>query len=138
MRKILFKDVMSLARIIKKGNLKADIIEISNKIKSKYNVEKNESNEEKQDVSPEIDESKLKEIDESELKEIGLEIMFTIFEMCGDSGVEKELYKMLDSIFEAEKSIENMELIDVVKNFKELAEENDLMLFFKQAGQLMK
>ena len=63
-----------------------------------------------------------------------MEVFFTIIEAAGDA--EILIYKLLDDIFEGEKSVKDMEISEVMKNLTELAKRNDLISFFKSAGQL--
>lgn len=104
MRKLIFKDAMSLARIMKKCNLKTELNCIAEKFTG----------------------------DNVNLEKAGVEIVMTVFEACGSEEVEKEVYTFLGSIFE--KDIETMSLEAVVENFKQLAKENNLSSFFKSAS----
>lgn len=106
MRKLVFKDAMRVARIIKKGNLKDQLSKIAEK-----------TTEENVDVG-----------------KLGVEVIMTLLEACGDVGVENEIYSLLGDIFEAE-NVENMSLETLTEKLKQLAKENNLESFFELASQ---
>ena len=53
---------------------------------------------------------------------------------CGDGKVEQRVYELLDDVFEAKTA--DMSLEAIAQNFKQLAQENNLISFFKSAGLL--
>ena len=53
--------------------------------------------------------------------------------MLGDQGLEDELWELLSELFEADAK--EMELEELIKNFKELSKENNLTGFFTQLTQ---
>lgn len=107
MRKIITKDIFTMARIIGKAQLKDKLSEIAIKAQKK-NVK---------------------------IEDIGIETIFTIIEGAGSVGVEQEVYKFLEDICEV-KDIEHMEIEKLINVIKELAEENNLVDFLKIAGRL--
>lgn len=108
MRKLVFKDSMALARIMRKGNIKAELAAIAEKFTG-------------ENVS---------------LEKVGMEAMMTIIEACGSEEVEKEIYSFLAGIFEKSSTdVANMSLEALTKSLKQLAEENNLIHFFKLAGR---
>ena len=118
MRNILLKDVMTFSKIMKQTNIKSSLIPIIENVKTK-------SNQKAEDGSA---------ITDKDIEKIGMEVFFTIIEAAGDA--EILIYKLLDDIFEGEKSVKDMEISEVMKNLTELAKRNDLISFFKSAGQL--
>ena len=119
MRNILLKDVMTFSKIMKQTNIKSSLIPIIE------NVRKTKGNQKAEDGSA---------ITDKDIEKIGMEVFFTIIEAAGDA--EILIYKLLDDIFEVEKSVKDMEISEVMKNLTELAKRNDLISFFKSAGQL--
>jgi hypothetical protein len=107
MRKLMFKDCLALARVMRKTNISDQLSEIAEKSKDKgVNIQK-----------------------------VGAKAVFAMFESCGDEEAEKEIYKLLGDIFEAD--VEHMPINEVIESFKKLAAENNLMGFFRQASQLI-
>lgn len=100
-RKVLTKDIFSLARIIKKAKVKESFKNIDLK-----------------NVSVDT---------------IGMEVLMTIIEAGADT--EKEIYQLIEDI----SGINNLsekpfdEFINIIKI---IADENNLISFFKQASQL--
>lgn len=112
MRKINTSDVFKMARILKKGN-----------------VEENIAN-----AVGEFTESKGKKITEK----MGIKIMLVLFESCGEPEVENMIYELFGGIAEVDpKAIAEQPFEDTMKMFKEISENNNLGVFFKQASQLM-
>lgn len=111
MRNILLKDVMTFSKIMKQTNIKSSLIHIIENVKTKGSA-----------------------ITGKDIEKIGMEVFFTIIESAGDA--EILIYKLLDDIFEEEKSVKDMEISELMKNLTELAKRNDLISFFKSAGQL--
>ena len=118
MRNILLKDVMTFSKIMKQTNIKASLIPIIENVKTK-------GNQKAEDGSA---------ITKKKKKKIGMEVFFTVIEAAGDA--EILIYKLLDDIFEEEKSVKDMEISELMKNLTEMAKRNDLISFFKSAGQL--
>ncbi|TCJ05043.1 hypothetical protein [Cytobacillus praedii] len=113
MRKLNTGDIFKAARIIKKAKLRESIVDFAKKGK------KTNGN------------------DEEAVESLGLEIAFSVLESCGNEGVEKELYEFLAGPFEiTPDKIEQMPVDELLKNLKDLATNNNLMLFFKSAGKL--
>lgn len=111
MRDLSLKDVMTMARIMKKANSNDAIINIMKKIKLS---KKNNGN--------------------GITEQIGTEVFLAILEVCADKGIEEEIYVLLDGIME-EKTAE-MPLTKLIENLKEMVKRNNINDFFKQAGQL--
>lgn len=62
-----------------------------------------------------------------------IDLLFSVLEMLGDQGLEDELWELLSELFEADAK--EMELEELIKNFKELSKENNLTGFFTQLTQ---
>lgn len=62
-----------------------------------------------------------------------VDLLFSVLEMLGDQGLEAELWELLSELFEADAK--EMELEELIKNFKELSKENNLTSFFTQLTQ---
>ena len=62
-----------------------------------------------------------------------VDLLFSVLEMLGDQGLEDELWELLSELFEADAK--EMELEELIKNFKELSKENNLTGFFTQPTQ---
>lgn len=124
MRSLQLQDTFAVARIIKKANLKEVIKDATknSKIMSAINSKEEQS----------------KEVTDDEIMETGIDMIFTIIENVSDEKVEKDIYKLLASIFERkENDLRTMAPGDFIKNIKELLKENDIVTFFKSATQLM-
>lgn len=106
MKKLTGKHVFAMAKIIKAANLKEELGEVIAKAQS-------------QEISTE---------------KVGIEGLMTVINACGDDKVEQKVYDLLDDVFEAKTADMSLEMIGV--NFKQLAQENNLMSFFKSAGLL--
>lgn len=118
MRNILLEDVMTFSKIMKQTNIKSSLIPIIENVRINANKKAEEGS----------------AMTEREVEKIGLEVFFTVIEAAGDA--DTLIYKLLDDIFEGEKSVKRMEISEVMKNLTELAKRNDLISFFKSAGQL--
>lgn len=69
----------------------------------------------------------------------GFELVWNIFDIATENKGEKALYTFLAGPFEkTAQEVEDMDLTDFLSGMKQLAEENDLVSFFKSAGALMK
>lgn len=62
-----------------------------------------------------------------------VDLLFSFIEMLGDQGLEDELWELLSELFEADAK--EMELEELIKNFKELSNGNNLTGFFTQLTQ---
>jgi|SRR5690625_159556 len=110
MRKLTPKDAFSLARILKKTNIKETLQTF---------ISQGQSAEDDDDVN-----------------NLGIDVMFAIVEACANEGIEDEIYKFLSGPFEMDpKEIESMDLDKLINMLKQLAEENDLKRFFNFAGK---
>jgi len=106
MKKLTGKHVFAMAKIIKAANLKEELGEVIAKAQ-------------KEEVSTE---------------QVGIDALMTVISACGDDKVEQKVYDLLDDVFEAKTA--DMSLEAIAQNFKQLAQENNLMSFFKSAGLL--
>lgn len=112
MRKINTQDVFKLARIMKKGKVEENIAKAVEEFTS----------------------SKDKKISEK----VGIKIMLTLFESCGEPEVENMIYDLFGGIAEIDpEEIKTQEFSKTMEMFKAISKENDLKNFFKLAGQLM-
>jgi len=111
MRKIRMTDVFILSRIMKLGNVK-DMI---SRFVASGKMEANKANS----------------------TAFGVEICAALMEVLAEPKAEDLFYKLLAGIAEKdEKDIKDMDIDDVFDILKEIAENNDLLRFFKSAGQL--
>jgi hypothetical protein len=106
MKKLTGKHVFAMAKIIKAANLKEELCRIIAKSQTVG-------------ISPE---------------EIGIETIMAVVNACGDDKVEQRVYEFLDDVFETK--VADMSLESIIQNLKQLAEENNLIDFFKSAGLL--
>ncbi|WP_294352169.1 hypothetical protein [uncultured Clostridium sp.] len=119
MRKLQLRDTFSVARLIKKANLKETLRDIIKDPSVKKIVDDEKNNKKNLDDKAE---------------DIGINIIFSIIEKISDEGIEKDLYKLFASIFEiTEKEVEEMSPLEFLNNLKILAKENDLRSFLSQA-----
>ena len=71
---------------------------------------------------------------EMSTEQVGIEGFMAVVTACGDDKVEQKVYDLLDDVFEAKTA--DMSLEAIAQNFKQLAQENNLMSFLKSAGLL--
>lgn len=110
MRKIEFQDAFAVARIVKKANLKNDIVEAFKKGS--------------QGASE---------------RDIGIDVLFAVMTAAGAEGIDSEIYELLGSITgEGAETIKHKGIGAVVQAFKDIAQENDLESFFKLVQAAMK
>lgn len=110
MRKIEFQDVFTMARIIKKADLKTALAEAIKKGSEK----------------------------EASEKDIGIDVLFAFVQATGNEGMDKEVYELLGSITElGAETVKHQSMGDTIKQFKQIAEENNLKDFFKSVQALM-
>lgn len=122
MRKLNVQDLFNFTKVMKAADLKKELQPLI--VKGKNSTESSE------------DEVKLSE---DAIKQIGLEAILTVIEACGNAGVEKGLYKFLSGPFEMEeKEIATMSIESLFERLQQLAKENNLSRFFKNAANLMK
>lgn len=107
MRKLVLKDAMKMAKIIKKANIKDEFAALAKKFTNT----------------------------QEDQQEVGIEVAVTLAQACGNEGVDKEVYELLNDIFET-KDVANMSLEEIGNKFAQLAQENNLLNFFKSAGSL--
>lgn len=100
-----------MAKIIKEANLKDELGDIIRKYQ-------------KSD----------KEGQEIDIEGAGVDAIMTVVACCGDDRVEQRIYDLLDDVFG--KKFAEMELDEIAESFKELAQKNNLLSFFKSAGLL--
>lgn len=108
MKKLTGKHLFSMAKIIRTSNVKEELGEL---------IAKNQAG-------------------ELSTERLGIEAFMIVINACGDDRVEQRIYELLDDIFEAKTA--DMSLEALAKNFVQLAKENNLANFFKQAGLLGK
>ena len=129
MRKIIISDVFKLARLIEEADLEnvfTKVVKLAERDKAFIICEEDdeETKKEKQALLEEKQHS------------VGLEIVMMVFKACCTKQLEKNLYDLLEGI--TEKDVANQPLDELMKDLKEIASQNDIFTFFKQAGQLMK
>lgn len=68
---------------------------------------------------------------------MGFDFVWAIFDAATDKGGEKLLYEFLAGPFEmTPEEVGELDLSDMIDRLKQLAEENDLLPFFKNAAKL--
>ena len=69
----------------------------------------------------------------------GFDFIWDIFDLATETEGEQELYAFFAGPFEmTPKDVENLDIDVLFSNLKQLAEENNLLGFFKSAAKLMK
>lgn len=106
MKKLNGKHLFLLAKIIRKSTIKEDISEIFNSVSEENN--------------------------DTVKEKIGVQFALALASTLGDDVVKDVTCELLNDVFEAD--ILEMELNDIIKNMKQLSEENNLIDFFKSAG----
>ena len=129
MRKIVLSDAFKLARLIKEANLE-DIFSKFTKL-----MKKDTSLTIHEDDSEEVKKEKQTLLEEKQ-QSMGFEIIKTVFEVCCTKELEERLYDLLGGIIE--KDVTQQPLDELMADLKQVAAQNDILIFFKQAGRLMK
>lgn len=107
MREIITSDVFKLARIMKDGNVKSSVAELFAGPTSKN------------------------------AQELGFEIIYTIIEACASEKQEQKVYDLIGGIVEKDADvIKNQNYKITIEDIKAIANNNDLLDFFKEADQL--
>lgn len=127
MRKLIMKDLVSVAQIMTKANLKAKVNDILKFLEIKDN--------EKNNKDSKSNNEKNKNNNTYNTTVMGVNCIIAVIEILGDSGVEQNIYDLLTDIFG--EDAQNMELDKLIKNLGIIFKENDMSSFFKLAGQLM-
>lgn len=69
----------------------------------------------------------------------GFDLLWDVFDAATESDGEQQLYTFLSGPLEmTPEEVADLPIPDLIASLKELAEENDLTVFFKSAGALMK
>lgn len=109
MRKIEFQDAFTMARIIKKADIKTALAEVVKKGSEKGASE----------------------------KDIGIDVLFALVQAAGNEGMDKEIYELLGSITGlGAEAVMHQSMGDTIKQFKQIAKENNLEDFFKSVQVL--
>ncbi len=126
MRKLIFQDVISVAQIMRKTNIKENIYNMlkSDELKSALTQKENAQ------VNKDI--QKQNNIDTATALGVNMAVIFV--EILGDNNVEQDIYNLLTDIFE--EDAQSMELSKLTENINILAKENNLSNFLKSASQL--
>ena len=110
MRKLMTSDIPALCRTLKKLGLK-------DKLRA---------------IAQETDNVK-------EAWDKGFDLIWNIFDLATEAEGENALYEFLASPFEMKpKAVADLDFDVLFDNLKQLAEENNLTVFFKSAAKLMK
>lgn len=110
MRKLKTSDIPSFCRCLKKIGLKDKILA----------------------VAKEADSAK-------DVWDKGFDMIWGIFDLATEAEGEEALYEFLAGPFEmTAKEVEDLDIETLFNNFKHLADENNLAVFFKSAAGLMK
>lgn len=107
MRKLIGKDVFTVARIIKKSNLKKEL----------------------ENVAMEVTK-------ETDYKKVGVKVFMAVIEGCANEGVENEIFKFLDDVLQVQNTSE-MDIFELIELVKGYAKENDLKRFLALVGSTM-
>lgn len=106
MRKIILSDVPKLARIIKSTNTREIILKAYEDGKK----------------------------DGADAEVIAASVFFTVFESCGDTKTENQIYELLAGIMEkTPEEVQGLTLDKLIEDIKVISEENNLVSFFKSA-----
>lgn len=128
MRKIITSDIFKLARLIEEADLESvfgKIMKFMEKDKSLI-IREEDSEERKREKQALLEEKQ---------QSVGLEVIMMVFKACCTKQLEANLYDLLGGI--VEEDIANRPLDELIKDLKEIAAQNDIFNFFKQAGQLI-
>lgn len=69
----------------------------------------------------------------------GFELLWRIFDLATENAGESQIYSFLAGPFEmTAEEVADLDMAELIANLKQLCEENDMGLFFKNAGELMK
>lgn len=110
MRKIEFQDAFTMARIIKKADIKTTIAAAVKKGSEEGASE----------------------------KDIGIDVLFAVIQATGNEGIDKEVYELLGNVTElGAETIKHQSIGDTIKQIKQIAKENNLEDFFKSVQELM-
>lgn len=104
MRKLIGKDAFTVARIIKKSNLKKELENVS-----------------------------IEASQETDYKKIGVKVFMIVIEGCANEGVEHEVFKFLNDVLEVQNTSE-MDIFELIELVKAYAKENDLKRFLALVG----
>lgn len=134
MRKLNTHDLFNFTKVMKAADLKKELQPLflkGNKIKNSIKISAVEK-----DIN---DDDDTKNDVENTKRTFGIEVILTIMEACGNSGVEDKFYKFLAGPFEIdEKEIPKLSIEALFKKIEQLAKENNLIYFFNQAANLTK
>lgn len=104
MKKLNLKHTLKMAKIIKEAKLKDSLGELLAEANDPY----------------------------ANKMRVGINTIMTIIDACANENVERQLYELLDDLFETKS--EDLSIEALVNNFKQLAKENNLTAFFKSVG----
>lgn len=131
MRKLITSDVFKMARIIKAAQVKDAIADIFESTKG-VNAGILETD------SEEVKEEKRKALADKQ-EAAGFEAIMTVFEACSTEKLENMLYELFGGITEKKpEDIARQSLETTIADIKTIVKENNIVNFFKQAGQLTK
>lgn len=116
MRKLNIKDAFSLARIIKKADIKEEIADFTNRIAVKKNSKDETVNTEA----------------------VGLEFVVTLLSSLSSKEIEQEFYSMLADIRDdiTADEVSKLSIPEVLDNVKTIIRENDIKSFFTSLSAL--
>lgn len=108
MRKIISRDVFKLARIMRAADVKADLV-------------------------------KLLDTDTEEITDAqGLDLIMTVIFACSTERQEEAIYDLLGGILEKDPEEVASQSLDALKeDLKKIANDNNLLVFFRQAQTLI-
>lgn len=113
MRKLALKDAFSAARIMKKADIKTEIVKFSDQIMSRKKKE-------------------------TKVEEIGLEFVVTMIASVSDKTIEDEIYDLLADITGmSADEVKNSDFTAVKKIISDIVNENDLKSFFRSVSASM-
>lgn len=116
MRKLNIKDAFTLARIIKKANIKEEIADFANRIAVKKNSKDETVNTEA----------------------VGLEFVVTLLSSLSSKEIEQEIYALLADIRGdiTADDVSKLSIPEVLDNVKTIIRENDIKSFFTSLSAL--
>lgn len=123
MRKLIMKDIITVAKIMKKADLKTKVNDIL-----KFVLPQSNTKDDKDDKDIKNDKT-------YNITVMGANCIIAVIEILGDSCAEQDIYNLLTDIFEEDS--QTMELDKLIKNLEILFEQNNILNFLKSASQLM-
>ena len=122
MRKLQTQDVFKMARIIRTADMRE---QISGTIKKAKQAERRQIREKGKASADRL------------IENVGIEILMSVLDACGNPEVERQVYDLLGGVAEKKpEEIKTQSFDATVELIKEIAKENNMKNFFSAAGKL--